>query len=145
MSISKKAGGALKTCKRKVCIKPSPRSDGLSPNFGVTVENGKITNIDAKALFAAPGLSMAEITNTKGEVTSDLSEFSRSNLGQVIGSLLQEMVNNQNAPDGNYRVYPNTEMCFEVTTTGNDQDDPNKSKTEITPPESSSFSFFPDS
>jgi hypothetical protein len=51
MSISKKAGGALKTCKRKVCIKPSPRSDGLSPNFAVTVEDGKITNFDAKALF----------------------------------------------------------------------------------------------
>lgn len=145
MSISKKAGGALKTCKRKVCIKPSPRSDGLSPNFAVTVEDGKITNLDASALFGAPGLSMAEITNTKGEVTNNLSEFSKSNLGQVIGSLLQDMVNNENAEDGNYRVYPNTEMCFEVTTTGNDQDDPNKSKTEITAPDSSSFSFFLDS
>jgi len=143
MSIGKKAGG-LKSCKRKVCIKPSPRPDGLSPNFAVTVENGKITDFDASALFGAPGLSMAETTNTKGEVTSDLSEFSKSNLGQVIGSQLQQAVDNENAPDGDYRVYPNNEICFDVITTGNDQDDPSKSKTEITPLNTSSFNFFVD-
>ena len=144
MSISKKAGGALKTCKRKVCIKASPRSDGLSPNFAVTVEDGKITNFDAKVLFAAPGLSMAEITNTKGEVTSDLSEFSRSNLGKVILLQLQEIVDNQNAADGDYRVYPNNEVCFDVITTGNEQDDPSKRNTQIIPLGSSSFGFQQD-
>ena len=143
MSIGKKAGG-LKSCKRKVCIKPSPRPDGLSPNFAVTVENGKITDFDASALFGAPGLSMTETTNTKGEVTSDLSEFSKSNLGQVILFQLQQSVDNENAADGDYRVYPNNEICFDVITTGNDQDDPSKSKTEITPLNTSSFNFFID-
>jgi hypothetical protein len=142
MSVGIKAGG-MKTCKRKICIQPSPRPNGLSPNFGVTVENGKITNLDVSALFGAPGLSMAVTTNTKGGVTNDLSEFSKSNLAQVIGSQLQQAIDNQNAPDGDYSVYPNNEICFDVITTGNDQDDPSKRNTLITPLNSSSFGFQP--
>jgi hypothetical protein len=84
---------------------------------------------------------MAEITNTKGEVTSDLSEFSRSNLAQVIRLQLQEIVDNQNAADGDYRVYPSNEVCFDVITTGNEQDDPSKRNTQIIPLNSSSFGF----